>query len=325
VEDPDDRDLPEKFPTPGIRTIGALAAFSEGASPDRQIKTLVYVAGGERVLLLVRGDHELNEVKAIEAVGHVDLRPAHDDEIREALGALPGSLGAVGVQDIPIFLDRALEGRRGMTTGANQDDFHLRHVDVERDIPNPRLVDLRSAVAGEGCVTCGKPVEVRRSIEVGHVFKLGLRYSESMGATVLDGDGEQVPVVMGSYGIGLERIMAAAIESHHDANGICWPWSIAPFDVVVTTVKAKEPDQTAAAEQVAAELEAAGFDVLVDDRDERPGVKFKDADLVGVPYRVVLGPRAMAKGNVEIFERATNMTLEVPRTGVVAELERRMK
>jgi prolyl-tRNA synthetase len=325
VADPDDRALPEKFPTPGIRTIEELAAFSEGASPDRQIKTLVYVAGGERVLLLVRGDHELNEVKAIEAVGHVDLRPAHDDEIREALGALPGSLGAVGVKDIPIFLDRALEGRRGMTTGANQDDFHLRHVDVQRDILNPRLVDLRSAIAGEGCVTCGKPVEVRRSIEVGHVFKLGLRYSESMGATVLDGDGEQVPVVMGSYGIGLERIMAAAIESHHDDNGICWPWSIAPFDVVVTTVKAKEPDQTAAAEQIAAELEAAGFDVLVDDRDERPGVKFKDADLVGVPYRVVLGPRAMAKGNVEIFERATNMTLEVPRAGVVAEFERRTK
>jgi prolyl-tRNA synthetase len=325
VEDPDDAAASEKFPTPGIRTIEELAAYRDGAPPERQIKTLVYAVGQELLLFLVRGDHDLNEVKALEAVGSAELRPAHEEEIRDALGALPGSLGAVGVKSLPIYSDRALEGRRGMTTGANEDDFHLRHVDVARDMPNRRLADLRAATAGEGCVNCGKPLEVRRSIEVGHIFKLGLRYSESMGANVLDRHGKDVPVVMGSYGIGMERIMAAAIESHHDDNGVCWPRCIAPFDVVVTTVKAREPAQRETAERLGAEFERAGFDVLIDDRDERPGVKFKDADLVGIPYRVVLGPRAMAKGKVELFERASNETVEVPMAGVVAELQRRVQ
>ena len=325
VEDPDNAARPEKFATPGIHTIEQLAEFPGGAPAERQIKTLAYVVGGKLVLFLLRGDHELNEVKAIETVGTTNLRPGHPDEIREALGSLPGSLGAVGVTHLPVYADAALRGRRGMTTGANEDGFHLRHVNVERDIPDPCWTELRSVRAGDACVKCGKTLEVQKSIEVGHIFKLGLRYSESMGARVLDAGGQEVPIVMGCYGIGLERIMAAAIEAHHDAQGICWPVSIAPYEVVVTAVNVKEADQAKQALRIYAEAREAGFEVLLDDRDERPGVKFKDADLVGIPYRVVLGPRAMASGNVELFERATSKTVEVPLSEVVPELKRRIQ
>ena len=212
-----------------------------------------------------------------------------------------------------------------MVTGTNEDDFHLRHVDVDRDLSFAHLADLRSAEPGDRCVQCQAPIDIRKSIEVGHIFKLGLRYSEAMGATVLDAEGNEIPIVMGSYGIGIERIMAAAIEAHHDENGVCWPASIAPFDVIVTAVKAKSPEQTEAAERIRDELEAAGFEVLLDDRNERPGVKFKDADLIGIPFRVVLGPRAMAKGNVELVERASAQTEEVPAAALISELERRRK
>ncbi|MFQ5512840.1 MAG: proline--tRNA ligase [Myxococcota bacterium] len=325
VEEPEDPAAPERFPTPGVRTIDELATFPDGAPAERQIKTLVYIARGEPVLLLLRGDHELNEVKAIEAVGSSELRAARDEEILDALGAHAGSLGAVGVTHLPIYLDRALEGRRGMTTGANQDDFHLRHVDVARDIGGAQIVDLRTVVEGEACLRCGKALDVRKSIEVGHIFKLGLRYSESMGARVLDAQGREVPLVMGSYGIGIERIMAAAIESHHDENGICWPWPIAPYHVVITPIRVRDAEQGEVAAALGAELAQLGFDVLVDDRDERPGVRFKDADLVGFPWRVVLGPRAMAEGKVELFERVTGQIVEVPRDELVAELRRRMR
>ena len=325
LEEPDDTDAPEKFATPGVHTIEELAGFPGGAPAERQIKTLAYVAQDKLILLLVRGDDELNEVQAIEALGCPALRPGRPEEIRQALGALPGSLGAVGVDQVPVYVDEALRGRRGMTTGANEDGFHLRHVDVERDIPAARWSHLRSVRAGDACMKCGKPLEVQKSIEVGHIFKLGLRYSESMGARVLDAEGREQPIVMGSYGIGMERIMAAAIEGHHDKNGICWPLSIAPFEVVVTAVNVKDKEQTTRAAQIYADLREAGFDVLLDDRDERPGVKFKDSDLIGFPYRIVLGPRALAKGNVELFERATSQTVEVPLAEIVAELKRRIQ
>jgi prolyl-tRNA synthetase len=211
-----------------------------------------------------------------------------------------------------------------MTTGANEDDFHLRHVDVARDLPAARFVDLRNARADEPCVRCGKPLEVRKAIEVGHIFKLGTRYSESMGARVLDAQGKEAPLVMGSYGIGLDRIAASAVEAHHDENGIRWPASIAPFQVVVTPVKANDAAQGAAAAKLERDLEAGGVDVLLDDRDERAGVKFKDADLVGIPFRVVLGPRGLAQGKVELFERATQQTSEVPVEGVVALLREKL-
>ncbi len=323
VESSDDTAAPEKFATPGIRTNDALAGFADGTPADHQIKTLAYVVGEQLTLFCLRGDHELNDVKLVEATGTTQVRPGHPDEIREALGALPGSLGAVGVTHLPLYVDEALRGRRGMTTGANEDDFHLRHVDVERDLERSRWADLRSARLAEGCVECGKPLEMQKSIEVGHIFKLGLHYSEVMGARVLTADGKGVPIVMGSYGTGLDRIISAAIEAHHDENGIIWPFEIAPYHVVVTPLRTKDEEQMAVATALYEEIGQAGFDVLLDDRDERPGVKFKDADLIGVPLRVVPGPRALAKGNVELFVRASGETREVPRDRIVAELRQR--
>ena len=325
VEDPDDTRAPEKFPTPGIRTIDQLAAFEGGAPGERQVKTLVYVVAGEPALFLLRGDHELCDEKLVEVTGSTDVRPAHPDEIRAALGASAGSVGAVGVTHLPIWIDTALRGRRGMTTGANADDFHLRHVDVERDVRDPRWVDLRSAVAGDACTRCGKPLEFQKSIEVGHIFKLGTRYTEKMGARVLTAEGVEVPIVMGSYGIGIDRTVAAVIEAHHDANGISWPLSIAPYQVEIVPVGASDEAQARAAEELYAELGALGLEVLLDDRDERAGVKFKDADLIGIPFRIVIGPRGLAEGKVELVCRATGSRDDVPIGNVAAELEDRMQ
>jgi prolyl-tRNA synthetase len=322
VDDPPDAAPVERFATPGVRTIEDLVRFPGGAPANRQIKTLVYVVAGAPALFLLRGDHELNEVKLAEAAGTADFRPAHPEECRAALGALPGSLGAVGVRDLPVFADDALRGRRAMVTGANADDFHLRHVDVARDLTGVRWASLRSAAAGDACAKCGQPLRVEKAIEVGHIFKLGLRYSESMGARVLDAHGKEQPLVMGSYGIGIERIMAAAIETHRDADGIVWPRSIAPFDVVITAINPGDDRQREVAEALYADLRAAGFDVLLDDRDERAGVKFKDADLIGVPLRLVTGPRALAKGCVELVVRSPRASREVPIAEVVGELRR---
>ena len=315
--------VPEKFATPGIRSIEALTTFEGGAAAADQLKTLVYSVAGELVLFCLRGDHELNEVKVMEVTGRSDVHPAHAEEIKQALGALPGSLGAVGVEGQPVYLDFALRGRQGMTTGANEDDFHLRHVDVERDLAHGEWADLRNVEVEDRCISCGEAIEVRKAIEVGHIFKLGLRYSESMGARVLNAEGKEIPITMGSYGIGVDRIVAAAIEENHDENGIIWPVEIAPFQVVVSPLKVKDAEQLAKAEQIYEELSEAGFDALLDDRDERPGVKFKDADLIGIPFRIVPGPRALAKGNVEFVERATGEMQEIPFASIVEELEKR--
>jgi prolyl-tRNA synthetase len=312
IEDPADAAPPERFPTPGVRTIEDLERFPGGAPANRQIKTLAYIVDGRPTLFLLRGDHGLNEVKAVEATGTSNLRPAHPEEIREALGASAGSLGAVGVREIPVYVDETLRGRRGMTTGANEDDCHLRHVDVLRDMPSPIWSDLREVRQGERCAKCGTELEVRHSIEVGHIFKLGQRYSDSMGARVLSGDGQEVSLVMGCYGIGIERTMAAVVEAHHDENGICWPAEVAPYEVVIVPVKTTDEDQSGTAERIYEELQEAGIDVLLDDRDERAGVKFKDADLIGFPFRIVVGPRALVRRNVEFYERATGNTVEVP-------------
>jgi prolyl-tRNA synthetase len=312
VEDPEDSMPTERFATPGVRTIEELARFAGGAPPERQVKTLLYIANEKPVIFLIRGDDELNEVKAGDAVG-ADLRPARPEEIRQALAASAGSLGAVGVESVPVYADETLRGRRGMTTGANEDGFHLRHVDVERDIPSPRWVGLREVRAGEPCAKCGTALEVKRGIEVGHIFKLGLRYSEAMGVRVLNADGKEVPMVMGSYGIGLERLMAAVVERHHDDDGIRWPIAIAPYEAVIVPVKVTETSQSEVAERIYEELRDAGVRALLDDRDERPGVKFKDADLVGIPYRIVVGPRALARGNVEIVRREGGESVQVPK------------
>ena len=325
VKDPEESPPLEKFATPGVRTIEELAALAGGPAAERQIKTLVLVVRDELTLFLLRGDYELNEVKVAELCGTTDFRPAHPEECREALGALPGSLGAVGVTELPVFADEALRDRRGMSTGANEDDFHLRNVDVARDLGQVRWVDLRCAEEGDSCASCGKPVRLDKAIEVAHIFKLGLRYSETMGARVLGPDGKEVPIVMGSYGMGVERLMAAAIESHHDENGIRWPVSIAPFEVVVAPVRIGDTEQAERAEGIYSDLREAGFDALLDDRDERPGVKFKDADLIGFPLRIVPGPRSLAKGCVELVDRVAGESVEVPLADLVAEARRRVR
>jgi prolyl-tRNA synthetase len=307
---------PERLPTPGVRTIADLAGYGEFAAAERQIKTMVYVVGGALTLVLLRGDHEVMEQKLIDGMGSANVRPGHPDEIREALGALPGSLGAVGVTGYPVIADPALRGRRNMITGANEDDWHLRGVDVERDITVARWLDVRRVQAGESCPECGRPLQVVSAIEVGHIFKLGTKYSEAVGARVLDEEGRERPIVMGSYGIGVGRHLAAVVEGHHDEAGICWPVSVAPYEAVVTMVGA-EPQTVAAAEDIYRELQERGVDVLLDDRDVRPGVKFTDAELIGIPYRVTVGPRRLAEGVVEVVRRRDGRVETVP-TGEAA-------
>ena len=327
-------DAPEEFPTPGVRTIEDLITFPGGASADRQIKTLVYIATNEAgenypALALLRGDHQLHETKLSDSLGAIAVRPAHPEEIRDLLGAGAGSLGAVGAkekakaakQELRIVADRALAGRTNMTTGANKDDHHLRGVSVERDIKPDAWFDLRTVASGERCPNCEAGVlEVSKSLEIGHIFKLGTKYSVSMNATVLDQNGKEVPVVMGSYGIGIERIMAAAIELHHDDDGIIWPRAIAPFDAVVTVTNIKQQELTDAGERLYADLRAAGLEVLLDDRDERAGVKFKDADLIGIPYRITVGKK-IADSTVELFDRATKQSTDVKLDEVVARVQ----
>jgi len=324
VDDPKEVGEVEKFPTPGVRTIEELSRFDGKARPERQIKTLVYVVEDVPTLFLLRGDHELNEIKVSEATGTTTYRPATPEECRKALGALPGSLGAVGVNDVPVYADDALKGRRGMVTGANVDDFHVRNVDVARDLPQVKWTSLRNVVAGDGCTKCGNPLELKKTIELGHIFKLGLRYSESMKLRVLNEQGKEVPVVMGSYGIGVERLVAAVIEAYHDEDGIAWPFSVAPLEIVVTPVSIQDQAAMRKAEEIYETLRASGYEVLLDDRDERPGVKFKDADLVGFPLRIVPGPRSLEKGMVELVERAGKFKVELPLDRLYEEIRERV-
>ncbi len=314
---------PERFSTPGIRTISELAEAFEFASDVRQIKTLVYIVDGQPLLVLLRGDHELMEQKLIDGLGTQNVRPAHEDEIRELLGAGAGSLGAVGVSGLSIVADPALEGRCNMTTGANEDDFHLRGVDVTRDIALESWLDVRKVEAGDPCLSCSAPMEIERVIEVGHIFKLGIKYSEALGATVLDEEGKARPLVMGSYGIGIGRNMAAIVESNHDDKGIIWPMSVAPWHVVVV-VLGGDSDVEAAAIQVHDRLESAGIEVLLDDRRERAGVKFHDAELIGFPLRITMGPRGLADGVVELTTRADGTTETVSFENVVDTVSRRV-
>ncbi len=309
-------DAPERFPTPGIRTIAALEEMEGGADADRQIKTMVLIADGKPALALLRGDHQLNLQKFIDATGTIELRPANPEEALSTLGANPGSLGAVGVEGITIVADEALRGRTNMTTGANTDDWHYRGVDLERDIEVGQWSDLRQVTAGESCPKCGTALDMVRCVEAGHIFKLGTLYAEKFDINVADHEGKQVPVVMGSYGIGIGRNMATVAETHHDDNGIIWPVSVAPYEVVITVVKLDD-DSMAAATTIYDELRTRGIDVLLDDRDARAGVKFADAELIGIPYRITLGPKGLASGEVELTPRATGETEAVPVTGIV--------
>ena len=294
---------PEKFATPGVRTIEDVAAFDGGAPADRQVKTLVYVLDGEVTLVLLRGDHPLSEQKLADETGTREQRPANAEEIRAALGADAGSLGAVGVSGVPVLADEALRGRTNLTTGANENDFHLRGVDAERDLPVTAWHDLREVQEGEKCPACGGELQVRKTIEIAHIFKLGTNYSEKLGADFLDENGKAQPIVMGCYGIGVGRTMAAVAEVCHDENGLVWPVNVAPYEVVVAVLNPKQPETLEAGVRIYEALQAAGIDVLLDDRDERPGVKFKDSELIGIPYRITVGPKGLADGKAELFRR----------------------
>jgi prolyl-tRNA synthetase len=299
----------EEFATPGIVTIEALTAFEGGAAAQHQIKTLVYIADSEPVIALLRGDHQLHETKLASAAGATNLRPATAEEIFELLGAHPGSLGAVKVEGQRILADEALRGRKRMTTGANKDGYHLRGVAVERDIQVTKWVDLREAREGELSPLGGGALEAAKCIEIGHVFKLGNKYSKAMNATILDKNGKAQIVEMGCYGIGVSRIVAAVAEANRDEKGIVWPVELAPFQVHLLLL---ERDESLAdvANVIYEELQAAKVDVLFDDRNERPGAKFADADLFGIPVQIVVGKTTRETGEVEIRLRK-NKTSEL--------------
>ncbi len=318
VEDLPGDKPPEPFPTPGQKTIGDLAEFT-GESPARLMKTLVYVVEGKPVVLLLRGDHTLSETKLTTALGTNVFRPATPEEAFALHGAHVGSLGPVGLKGVRILADRALLGRKNLITGANRDDTHFRNVTPGRDF-EPEYHDLRAVAAGDLCPRCGQPMQIRVAVELGHIFKLGKRYSETMHATVLDENGKEMPLVMGSYGIGVERILSAAVEQNHDADGMFLPRAMAPFDVILTAANMDDAQLVAAAEKLYQEMLANSIDVLFDERAERPGVKFKDADLIGVPYRVTLGKRKFAQGLAEIFQRSTKQVCDVKLSEVVERL-----
>jgi prolyl-tRNA synthetase len=326
---------PLEVHTPGQKTIEDVARFL-GVSPKNKIKTLAYMAeekdaksGKIRtrgIVVLMRGDHQLNEAKFAAANGGKVTRPMQEDEIKQLFRSPAGFLGPVGIDwsrgldDVakPLLLvDKALEGRSNLIAGANKEDYHLKNLTPGKDFQPTAYADLRTVTAGEACPGCGKLLRIDTAVEIGHIFKLGYKYSESMGAHVLDKNGKEVKLIMGCYGIGIERILTAAIEQSNDENGFWLPSSIAPFDVVVSPTNIKDDTLLKTATDIAQTLEAAGFDVLLDDRDERPGVKFKDADLVGIPYRVTVGKK-VTEGTVEVVERSTRVVQDAS-IGAIAE------
>jgi len=313
---------PFEVHTPGQKTIEDVARFL-GVSPKNKIKTLALMVDekdpktgkltARPIVVLLRGDHQLNEAKLSSAIGGKETRPMQAEEIELLFRSPAGFLGPIGIEwardvkqlERPILLvDQALEGRTNLISGANKEDYHLKNVTPGRDFQPTAYADLRSVALGENCPNCGAPLRIDTAVEIGHIFKLGYKYSESMGARVLDRNGKEVTPIMGSYGIGIERILTATIEQSNDDNGFWLPPSIAPFEIVVTPTNVGDEKVKSAAQDIAKQLDAAGFEVLLDDRDERPGVKFKDADLVGIPYRVTVGKK-VTEGTVEVVQRST--------------------
>ena len=319
----------EKFATPGVVTIEALSKAPYSVPANRQIKTLVFIADGKPLLVLLRGDDQLNETKLMARTGAAQVRPADVKNPADlvhftSLGAMPGSLGAVA--KVPtgweILADERLGDANDMTTGANEDGFHLRNVSIGRDIKVSKWCDLRTVTTGEPCVKCAKPLKIRRAIEVGHVFKLGTKYSEKLNSKFIDEAGQQHPCVMGCYGIGITRTLQAVIEQSNDKDGIIWPITVAPYTVCITPLNvAPDGPIMQLAEKIYAELAAQGVDVILDDRDDRPGVKFKDADLVGFPLRLAIGEKGLAKGVVEIKPRGGDLLTLAPEQATAKLLE----
>lgn len=301
----------EKVSTPGKKSVAEVSQFLK-IPPERFIKTLVYQTdGGELIAVLVRGDYEVNELKLKTTLEAQEISLADEAAVTSATGLVPGFLGPIGLK-LHTIADSSVHGMRGAVVGANEANAHFIHVDQERDFTPSAFADLRLAVAGDPCPRCEAGIlEAHRGIEVGQVFYLGTKYSVAMGATYLDAEGRERPIEMGCYGIGVSRLMAAAIEQNHDANGIIWPYSIAPFQVLLLPINYKDTSIREAADALYANLQETGVDVLLDDRDERPGVKFKDADLVGIPLRVTIGTKTLDKGRIELRRRREGETEEV--------------
>lgn len=300
----------QKVATPGVKTIDEVAEFL-GSSADREIKTLLFIADEKPVVVLMHGNDEVNEVKLKNYLSCDFLRPAEEDEARKYLGAGFGSLGPVGVsEEIEILADLDVENMANASVGANEDGFHYLNANLGRDFSVTHFADLRTVQEGEISPDGKGNLKFTRGIEIGHIFKLGTRYSKDLDAVVLDENGRQLPIIMGCYGIGVSRLLSAIVEQHSDENGIVWPRSIAPFDVHVIPVNVKKEEQVELSEKVTELLENAGYKVLVDDRKERPGVKFADSDLIGIPARITVGKKA-TDGIVEIKLRRTGETLEV--------------
>jgi prolyl-tRNA synthetase len=328
---------PLEVHTPGQKTIEDVAKFL-GVSPRNKIKTLALMTEEKdaqsgkmklrAIVVLLRGDHQLNEAKLNSALGK-PTRPMEESEIEALFNSPAGYLGPTGIEwakhvtkDGPVLLvDKALEGRSNLIAGANKENYHLKNLTPGRDFQPTAYADLRRVTAGEACPNCGAPLRIDTAVEVGHTFKLGYRYSESMGARVLDKNGKEVTPIMGSYGIGIDRILTAAVEQGNDDNGFWLPPAIAPFEIVVTPTNVGEEKVKSAAEEITNRLEAAGFDVLLDDRDERPGVKFKDADLVGIPFRITVGKK-VTEDTVEVVQRSTREIRDVTIPAIVDYFQR---
>ena len=315
----------EEFATPGAVTIAALEAAPYGVPASQQFKTLVYLGDGNPFLVVLRGCDELEEAK-LGALGFTLVRPATAEEIEPVMGAKPGSLGAVkgtikdGAALVGIFADQAIRLIGNGTTGANKDGFHLRNVNVARDLAVTKFGDFRRVRPGEPDPKSGQPLKVRRGIEVGHIFKLGTKYAEKFGAVYTDDQKQSHLMVMGCYGIGISRTMQAVIEQSHDADGIVWPWNVAPFHVLICVLDPQLPEMMELAKKIALAAEGAGADVIIDDRAERPGVKFKDADLIGIPLRLTIGSKGLKDGIVEMKWRAQKDVSKVPLAEVEAKV-----
>jgi prolyl-tRNA synthetase len=296
--------------TPHRKTIEEVCKFLK-IDPNGSAKLLVFLADGNPVAALIRGDHEANAAKLRRAFGATTLVPADPATIQKATGAPMGFLGPVDIK-IPLVIDRAIAAMSSVVVGGNEVDVHLTGVVPGRDFPLDRVLDLRNAGANDACPRCGAALSVTQGIEIGHVFKLGTKYSKAMGANVLDEKGQEIPIIMGCYGIGVNRIVASAVEAGHDDNGILWPLPIAPYQVLIVPLSLTNELVLATTREIQSAIEGAGFDVLVDDRDQRPGFKFKDADLIGVPYRVVIGERGLKDGNIEVKWRRESAARTLP-------------
>jgi prolyl-tRNA synthetase len=293
----------KKVATPGKHSIADVSGFF-GVPPEKLVKTLIYLANGKPTAVMVRGDRDVNEIKLAKALGADTLALAGDAAVKEVTGAPVGFAGPVGLKmPVPVYLDVEVASLSDFIVGANEDDAHLTGVNVDRDFTPTAVGDYRTAAAGDACARCDKGhLKAYRGIEVGQVFFLGTKYSKPMKVTFLDQDGQEKPAVMGTYGIGVTRIVASAIEQNHDKDGIIWPVPLAPFEVTVLALQ-QDADVLATAQKVYDELTAAGIEVLYDDRDERAGVKFKDADLIGIPFRIAVGKKGIAEGVVELKRR----------------------